>query len=245
MKADDGSPHASLRHILTDGNRQIDPQAADAAMDWTSQLQAATATAEAAAMEGELDDQQQPTAMTSTYRRNANGSVSSVFSGNRIRYLKKEDGHPLWRKDIQYLFLRMVFEDENKVFTRMSDGSTGHTFADIYIDAMAKSSKTSQILKDKLLSDRDSALQMAMICLLVNVGRMNTTLNCKLCCASLNSIILLILGSLSGNASSCSNLPCYPMPSGAIWHPGIQTASGWTPTQVDSEGRHGRCTTTW
>ena len=118
-------------------------------------------------------------AMTTTTRRNANGSTSSVFSGNKIRYLKKDDGHPLWRKDIQYLFLRMVFEDDNKVFTKASDGTSGHTFADIYIDAMAKSSKCSQILKDKLLSDRTSAVHMAMICLLVNVGRMNTTLNCE------------------------------------------------------------------
>lgn len=106
------------------------------------------------------------------------GTVSSVFSGNRLRFLKKEDGEPFWRVDIQYLFLRYVFEDEQKVFTKYSDGTTGHTFADIYIDAMAKSSKCSQILKDKLLTDRVGAIDMAMICLLVNVGRMNTTLNC-------------------------------------------------------------------
>jgi len=106
------------------------------------------------------------------------GTVTSVFSGNRLRFLKKDDGEPFWRVDIQYLFLRYVFEDEQKVFTKYSDGTTGHTFADIYIDAMAKSSKCSQILKDKLLTDRVGAIDMAMICLLVNVGRMNTTLNC-------------------------------------------------------------------
>lgn len=107
------------------------------------------------------------------------GTVSSVYSGNRLRFLKKDDGEPLWRVDIQYLFLKYVFEDENKVFTMPSDGSPGHTFADIYIDTMAKSSKCSQILKEKLLTDRIGAVDMAMICLLVNVGRMNTTLNCK------------------------------------------------------------------
>ncbi|KAL9054800.1 MAG: hypothetical protein Q9162_003923 [Coniocarpon cinnabarinum] len=179
IKVDDADPRASLRHVLTDANRQ-QPGSPDAQLptDWTHHLQQAAAQTELQT-EGDFEEQQQPTAMTSTYRRNANGSVSSVFSGNRIRYLKKEDGQPLWRKDIQYLFLRMVFEDENRVFTRFSDGATGQTFADIYIDAMAKSSKTSQILKEKLLSDRESALQMAMICLLVNVGRMNTTLNCE------------------------------------------------------------------
>lgn len=113
-------------------------------------------------------------------RRNANGTIGSVYSGNKIRYLKKDDGIPLWRRDIQYSFLRAVFEDPTKAFTLDADGTKGHTFADIYIDAMARSSKTSKVLKEKLLSDRQSAVNMAMICLLVNVGRMNTTLNCKL-----------------------------------------------------------------
>lgn len=121
-----------------------------------------------------------PAAMTTTTRRNKGGNVSSVYSGNRISFLKKDDGEPLWRKDIQYLFLRTVFSDQRRVFTKASDGTTGHTFSEIYIDAMAKSSKCSQILKDKLLNDTSGAIDMAMICLLVNVGRMNTTLNCEL-----------------------------------------------------------------
>ncbi|SLM37452.1 hypothetical protein LPUS_07289 [Lasallia pustulata] len=110
-------------------------------------------------------------------RRNANGTIGSVYSGNKIRHLKKEDGIPLWRRDIQFAFLRAVFEDETPVFTKSSDKTKNHNFADIYIDAMARSSKTSKILKDKLLSDRAAAVNMAMVCLLVNVGRMNTTLN--------------------------------------------------------------------
>ena len=112
-------------------------------------------------------------------RRNANGTIGSVYSGNKIRHLKKEDGIPLWRKDIQFSFLRAVFEDKTPVFTLDVDSSKGHTFADIYIHAMARSSKTSKVLREKLLSDRESAMNMAMICLLVNVGRMNTTLNCQ------------------------------------------------------------------
>ena len=113
-------------------------------------------------------------------RRNANGTIGSVYSGNKIRHLKKDDGIPLWRKDIQYRFLRYVFEDERRVFTMASTGEKGHTFAEIYIDAMARSSKTSKVLKDKLIADYRSAISMAMVCLLVNVGRMNTTLNCKI-----------------------------------------------------------------
>lgn len=98
----------------------------------------------------------------------------------KIRHLKKEDGEPLWREDIQYDFLRAVFDNEQKAFTNSYDTSIGkQCFADLYIDTMSRSSKTSKVLRDKLLSDRDAAKGMAMVCLLVNVGRMNTTLNCK------------------------------------------------------------------
>ncbi|THC89271.1 hypothetical protein EYZ11_011279 [Aspergillus tanneri] len=115
--------------------------------------------------------------MTVGTRRQANGTIGSVYSGNKIRHLKKEDGIPLWRKDIQYQFLKLVFEDKTPVFSRWPDGQKGFDFADVYIDAMARSSKTSKILKDKLQNDKQAAISMAMVCLLVNFGRMNTTLN--------------------------------------------------------------------
>ncbi|KAF7121656.1 hypothetical protein CNMCM5793_009128 [Aspergillus hiratsukae] len=125
------------------------------------------------------DEQQSHSTVSATVsiRRQANGTIGSVYSGNKIRHLKKEDGMPLWRKDIQYQFLKLVFEDKTPVFTRWSDGKKNLDFADIYIDAMARSSKTSKILKDKLQSDKPAAINMAMVCLLVNFGRMNTTLN--------------------------------------------------------------------
>lgn len=110
-------------------------------------------------------------------RRQANGTVGSVYSGSKIRHIKKEDGTPLWRKEIQYEFLRLVIENTEPVFTRFSDGKKGCNFADIYIDCFVQSSKTSKILKERLEVDRQAAQNMAMICLLVNVGRMNTTLN--------------------------------------------------------------------
>ncbi|KAL7913782.1 hypothetical protein GGI35DRAFT_224869 [Trichoderma velutinum] len=96
----------------------------------------------------------------------------------KIRHLKKEDGEPLWRKDIQYDFLRAVFDNEQKVFTNSYDTELEkQCFADLYIDTMARSSKTSKVLRDKLMNDREAAKGMAMVCLLVNMGRMNTTLN--------------------------------------------------------------------
>lgn len=109
--------------------------------------------------------------------KDSNGSVVG-----KIRHLKKEDGEPLWRRDIQYDFLKAVFDDDSKVFTnRYEPARLGkQCFADLYIDTMARSNKTSKVLRDKLLSDRDAAKGMAMVCLLVNIGRMNTTLNCML-----------------------------------------------------------------
>ena len=85
---------------------------------------------------------------------------------------------------LQQLGIRTVvslrsFNDDKKVFTNSYDGTKDRTFADVYVDAMARSSKTSKILRDKLLSERKNALNMAMVCLLVNLGRMNTTLNCE------------------------------------------------------------------
>ncbi|KAL4736854.1 Ino eighty subunit 1 [Aspergillus similis] len=127
--------------------------------------------------QSEPHDEQQIHNMTVGTRRQPNGTIGSVYSGNKIRHLKKEDGIPLWRKDIQYQFLKLVFEDKTPVFTRWPDGQKNMDFADIYIDAMARSSKTSKILKDKLQSDKQAAINMAMVCLLVNFGRMNTTLN--------------------------------------------------------------------
>jgi Ino eighty subunit 1 len=99
----------------------------------------------------------------------------------KVKHLKKDDGEPLWREDIQYDFLKAVFDDERKEFTNSYEPEKigKQCFADLYIDTMSRSSKTSKVLRDKLLSDREAAKGMAMVCLLVNIGRMNTTLNCK------------------------------------------------------------------
>jgi hypothetical protein len=110
-----------------------------------------------------------------------NETLPDPDSGNKIKHLNKPDGEPLWRKDIAYEFLKLIFEDNKIVFTNSYEPSNigKQTFADLYIDTLARSSKTSKILRDKLLSDKEPAKNMAMVCLLVNLGRMNTTLNCK------------------------------------------------------------------
>lgn len=127
--------------------------------------------------EGKDDSNAKPPEVVVGTRRNANGTIGSVFSGNKIRHLKKEDGLPFWRRDIQHDFLRYVFNDSTECFTEV-DRTEGHTFAELFIGAMQRSSKTSKVLKEKLLNEKEQAMRMAMICLLVNVGRMNTTLNC-------------------------------------------------------------------
>lgn len=183
-RRDDQDPRASLRHVL----------ASDPSPSQPSQKPEPMLLPLASKQDGREDnttpipESNPPTdnaSITTSIRRNQSGTVSSVYSGNRIRYLKKDDGTPFWRKDIQYTFLKYVFEDQTRVFTKISDGTTNHTFAEIYVDAMAQSSKCSGILKEKLLSDVTEgatvppAIEMAMVCLLVNVGRMNTTVNCK------------------------------------------------------------------
>ena len=85
-------------------------------------------------------------------RRQANGTIGSVYSGNKIKHIKKEDGTPLWRKEIQYDFLRFVIEDNTPVFTRFSDGEKGFSFADIYIDCLAKKQQDKQSPQRSLTS---------------------------------------------------------------------------------------------
>ncbi|POS86301.1 hypothetical protein EPUL_002591 [Erysiphe pulchra] len=130
----------------------------------------------------DLNSSAKATIKTSTSRKRKDPPVSTmnnnVNTGMKVKHLKKEDGEPLWRKDIQYNFLKAVFDDPNEVFTNSYEPELPkQTFATLYIDTMARSSKTSKILRDKLLSEREPAKNMAMVCLLVNLGRMNTTLN--------------------------------------------------------------------
>lgn len=125
-------------------------------------------------------------------RRRGRNNANSQPSIGKVRHLKKDDGEPLWRVDIQHDFLKAVFDNEKPVFTNSWEPTKPkQCFADLYIDTMSRSSKTSKVLRDKLLSDREAAKGMAMVCLLVNIGRMNTTLNCRFpICPHCPSILL-------------------------------------------------------
>ncbi|CAL9728124.1 ino eighty subunit 1 [Monosporozyma unispora] len=51
------------------------------------------------------------------------------------------------------------------------------TFSQLYVLCLATSSKSSKILREKLLADHFMAFATCMLALLVNVGRLNTTIN--------------------------------------------------------------------
>lgn len=120
------------------------------------------------------------------------GKSQSILSSARSRHLKKNDGEPFWRKDIQYELLKALFADDTKAFTDPYVGSIDDinmndrakdlihhrlSFAELYIKTIAHSPKCSKILKDRLLNEMKMSIPTCMICLLVNVGRMNTTIN--------------------------------------------------------------------
>lgn len=51
------------------------------------------------------------------------------------------------------------------------------TFSQLYVLCLATSSKSSKVLREKLLADHFMAFSTCMLALLVNVGRLNTTIN--------------------------------------------------------------------
>lgn len=140
---------------------------------------------ESAMARDSIEAQSQPTSLTQSSKSKTRSKprlsdAQDDKAETKVKHLKKDDGLPLWRRDIQYDFLKTIFEDARRVFTNSYEPEREkQSFADLYIDAMARSSKTSKILRDKLLSEHEPAKNMAMVCLLVNLGRMNTTLNCK------------------------------------------------------------------
>jgi len=167
-------PRTSLQHVLGDTESYANTPTALRRDDLTEDEESRTPA-----------PQPEPS-VTKPTRKKRDGAAQLLAnpggpgSGLKIKHLKKDDGEPLWRKDIQFEFLKAIFYNEQAVFTNSyePDGPK-QTFSQLYIDAMARSSKTSKILRDKLLTEHEPARNMAMVCLLVNLGRMNTTLNCK------------------------------------------------------------------
>lgn len=102
-----------------------------------------------------------------------------------FKHLKKADGEPFWRKDIQYDFLEELFNDTHRVFTNcfpyceVPNAANGPklTFAELYVRTLAESLKSSRVLRERLIKDAEMGIAVSKVCLLVNAGRMNTTVN--------------------------------------------------------------------
>lgn len=115
------------------------------------------------------------------------GSLPSNFrsASKGFKHLKKPDGEPFWRRDIQYDFLNELFSDKLRVFTNyfphsdINNAVNGPklTFAELYVRTLAESSKSSRILSERLIRDSEVGISVSKVCLLVNAGRMNTTVN--------------------------------------------------------------------
>ncbi|CAA7266626.1 unnamed protein product [Cyclocybe aegerita] len=100
----------------------------------------------------------------------------------RVVAIKHSDGEPLTRADIQYDFLNAVFSDTHEVFSNpylpvTAEQGKKISFRDLYIKAILNSPKATKALKDKMAEPSTFALDFAMLSLLVNVGRVNTTMS--------------------------------------------------------------------
>ncbi|KAG5648132.1 hypothetical protein DXG03_006086 [Asterophora parasitica] len=99
----------------------------------------------------------------------------------RIIALKRADGEPLTRGDIQYDVLFNVFHDTNNVFTDPYPPKEAPapkiTFRELYLKTIMHSPKATKALKDKMSDSQLFGEDFAMLALLVNVGRVNTTMS--------------------------------------------------------------------
>jgi Ino eighty subunit 1 len=102
----------------------------------------------------------------------------------RVIPIKRADGEPLTRADIQYDLLQAIFDDPQEVFTNPyfphgTEAGGKFCFRNLYINSILHSPKATKALKDKMNESSEFALDFAMLSLLVNVGRVNTTMSCE------------------------------------------------------------------
>ena len=99
--------------------------------------------------------------------------------------VKRHDGEPLTRVDLQYDLLYSIFTDKHTVFTdpyttiRGDPAGTKVTFRDLYVNALIHSPRCSKMSRDKIRELPLYGNEFAMISLLSNVGRINTTMACE------------------------------------------------------------------
>lgn len=93
--------------------------------------------------------------------------------------IRRVDGQPLTRVDLQYDFLKNVFNDTTCVFTDpySENASSKICFRDLYVKAIIHSTKATNALKERLAESPLFGTDFAMLSLLVNIGRINTTMS--------------------------------------------------------------------
>ena len=111
---------------------------------------------------------------------------SPSIPSKRTFALKRVEGEPLTRADIQYDLLHNIFQDKHDVFTDPYpppdvNPTPKICFRDLYLKYILHSPKATKALKDKMLDSQTFAEDFGMLALLVNVGRVNTTMSCKHC----------------------------------------------------------------
>lgn len=134
--------------------------------------------------------------------------------------IKHDEGSPLSRRDIQYDLLRNIFSNDQRVFTNpfsTSESDAKVTFRDLYVQALVQSPRCSRALRDKLQDMPEFGTDFAMISLLANVGRVNTTMTC-----TCKVLLLFVVYTDDGVACSpsgdedvvedVSSCPCTPDP---------------------------------
>jgi Ino eighty subunit 1 len=116
-------------------------------------------------------------------------AASPSATPRKVVPIKHADGQPLTRVDIQFDFLNAVFADSHAVFTNPYAGDDTTTcpkvtFRELYVNSILHSPKATKVLKDKMAESAMFAVDFAMLALLVNVGRVNTTMSCERPCSS-------------------------------------------------------------
>ena len=119
--------------------------------------------------------------------RDANAYLYSAQTTSRKTLAVKHlDGEPLTRADLQHDLLNYIFSNKQAVFTdpyRTIHGDpprTLVTFRDLYINCLLHSPRCSKAFREKIMDSPDFGDEFAKMSLLSNVGRINTTMACKL-----------------------------------------------------------------
>lgn len=94
--------------------------------------------------------------------------------------IKRVDGEPLTRRIIQFDLLEEIFNNKTACFTDGSGPAAPKiSFGDLYRKTLMNSSKMTGSQRAKMEHTPDFGTVMAQVCMLVNVGRINTTLACE------------------------------------------------------------------